>query len=55
MNKIPRKQCPVCRRFSPFYLYVSHVKQCEAERAERAQQVRANVAAALSRLQGRTV
>lgn len=47
-----RKQCPVCRKFSPFYLYVSHVRQCEAERAGRAEAVRAKVGAALARLQG---
>lgn len=48
-QKVQRKQCPVCRKSSPIYLYASHVRQCKAEQVDRAEQVRAE----LARLQGK--
>jgi len=30
--EIPRKRCPYCKKYSPSYLFDSHVKQCRTER-----------------------
>lgn len=34
-KEIKHQKCPYCGRFSPSYLYQSHIKQCKETKSDR--------------------